>query len=176
MMSQRCYPGNRMARKAGSIFCFHLLILYPFKKVFLFTNPSWDLYLWSSTRASWNSNCIRKRAREREILEESWEKQRGNRNYKRLPWVKSPKKFNWKVKDTNWRQKRIWLKGVEKWSHLHQVVPSLAADNKIVLKSIHRLQVSDDGKLIPWDRLWAPYFCQRVGHIKLGLANSVSRL
>lgn len=62
---------------------------------------------------------------------------------------------------------------MEKGSHLHQVIPSLAADNNIVLKLVHRLQVSDDGELIPWDRLWAPYFCETAGQIRLGLANSV---
>lgn len=153
------WQGRQVTSSASS------LISYPSKEVFLFTNASWDLCLSSSTRALWKSNCIREGARKGETAGRKPKEARKKQELQEVATSEISKENfteRWKTY-RSWREARTWLKGVEKGSHLYQVIPSLAADNEIVLKLIHRLQVSDDGKLILWDRLWAPYFCWRMG-------------
>lgn len=157
-------PGIRTGREAGSIFCFQSDFTSFQRETLAYQYFLGSLFFHLSGLASLSeSKCTKKGTRKRENTGKKKKKAwlgKGKQKQKDCQELNLQRKFFWKLKTcTDWRDARKWLKGVENGSHLHQVIASLAADDEIVLISIHRLQVSDDSKLIQWDRLRAPYFC-----------------
>lgn len=154
-------PNSRMAMKADSMFCFKSDFISSQRETLIYQFFLGSLFSHLQGLTFWETeNVLGRRLGKEKTLGKNCLHIHGKTEIAKdcQEW-NLQRKLYWKLKDMDWREGRIQLKGDKKGSHLHQVIASLAADNEIVLISIHRLQVSDDGKLIPWDRLWAPYSC-----------------